>query len=135
MTHPIAVTGIHHVTLTVTDIDRSEAFYARHFGFITRADRGSRKVMHNGVVMLVLTLPADANAPVPQNDRFSENRVGLDHLSFSIADRAALDAAAAYLDEQGVVCGEIHDLGPASGICVMAVRDPDNIQLELTSPR
>lgn len=41
---------------------------------------------------------------------------------------------AAYLDGQGVVRGEIKDLGPGFAIYVMAVRDPDNIQLELTAP-
>jgi hypothetical protein len=46
-----------------------------------------------------------------------------------------LEAAAALLDEHGVTRGEIKDLGPGFGIHVMAVRDPDNIQLELTAPR
>jgi len=31
--------------------------------------------------------------------------------------------------------GEIEDLGDGMGICVMAFRDPDNIKIELTSPR
>lgn len=42
--------------------------------------------------------------------------------------------ATAYLDAQGVSRGEIKDLGSGFGIYVMTVRDPDNIQLELTAP-
>lgn len=131
MAHPVTLAGINHVTLTVTDLATSEAFYSRHLGFQTRADRGWRKIMHNGVVMLVINTPADKNAPVPEHDRFSENRVGLDHLSFSVGSLTELEAAAAYFDAEGVVRGEIHDLGD---IYVMAFRDPDNIQLELTAP-
>ena len=61
-------------------------------------------------------------------DRFDEDRVGLDHLSFAVADRAALDAAAARLDELGVVHGGVKDLGRAA---LLEFRDPDGIALEL----
>ena len=90
--------------------------------------------MTNGHFILAVTLPSDANAAIPADDRFSENRIGLDHVSFSVGSLAELEAAAAYLDEQGVTRGAIRDLGSGFGIYVMAVRDPDNIQLELTAP-
>ncbi len=38
------------------------------------------------------------------------------------------------MDKQGVPHGEIEDLGPDLSIYVLAFRDPDNIQLELTAP-
>ena len=47
-------------------------------------------------------------------DRFDENRVGLDHLNFSIDSREELDRAAR--------------------LYILAFRDPDNIQLELSAP-
>jgi glyoxylase I family protein len=134
MSHPVALTGIHHITLTVSNVAASADFYIRHFGFRSLLDLGARNILSNGAVVLSVTLPSDKAAPVPANDRFSENRVGLDHVSFSVAGLADLEAAAAYLDEQGVSRGEIRDLG-GLGIYVMAVRDPDNIQLELTAPR
>ena len=37
-------------------------------------------------------------------------------------------------DAEGISHGEIKDLGPGLGIYVLAFRDPDNIQLELTAP-
>lgn len=67
-------------------------------------------------------------------DRFDENRVGLDHLSFAVNSRQDLDEAIRILDEHGVSHGEIKDLGPDLGIYILAFRDPDNIQLELTAP-
>ena len=126
--------NVHHITLTVSDLDRSEAFYTGHLGFQPLVDMGTRRLFTNGHFILAVTLPSDAAAPVPADDRFSENRIGLDHVSLSVASRAELEAAAAYLDTQGVGRGEIKDLGGGFGIYVMAVRDPDNIQLELTAP-
>ena len=134
MSGPVALGGIHHITLTVSNIAASSDFYERHFGFRTLLDLGVRRVMSNGSIILGITLPADAAAAIPTGDRFSENRVGLDHVSFSVGSHAEMEAAAAYLDEQGVIRGEIRDLGGALRIYVMAVRDPDNIQLELTAP-
>lgn len=131
---PVALGGIHHITLTVSNIATSSDFYERHFGFRTLLDLGVRRVMSNGSIVLGITLPADAGAPVPAGDRFSENRLGLDHVSFSLGSHAEMEAAAAYFDEQGVTRGEIKDLGSGLRVYVMAVRDPDNIQLELTAP-
>ena len=133
MSPPVAITGIHHITLTVSDVVASADFYIRHFGFRSLLDFGARHIQSNGSVVLSVTLPSDKAAPIPANDRFSENRVGLDHVSFSVAGLSDLEAAAAYFDEQGISHGEIKDLGRL-GVYVMAVRDPDNIQLVLTAP-
>ncbi len=51
-----------------------------------------------------------------------------------MADRAELERAARLLEERGVPHGEVTDLGAAFGLYVLAFRDPDNIQLELTAP-
>ena len=81
---------------------------------------------------------AVAEAPDPgraiQNDHFDENRVGLDHISFSVSSRDDLERAAQEFDRLGISHGEIKDLG-GLGILVMAFRDPDNIQLEMTAPK
>ena len=68
-----------------------------------------------------------------KGDTFDEDRVGLDHLSFKVESRAALDAAIKVLDERGVTHGAVREL-TSFGICVLPFRDPDNIQLEITSP-
>lgn len=66
--------------------------------------------------------------------RFDDNRVGLDHLSFSVDSHSYLEEAIRLFDERGISHGEIKDLGEALQIFVLAFRDPDNIQLELTAP-
>jgi catechol 2,3-dioxygenase-like lactoylglutathione lyase family enzyme len=69
----------------------------------------------------------------PKGDRFDENRVGLDHLSFSVSSREELEQAARWFDDNGVTHGEITEL-PSFGIFILPFRDPDNIQVELTAP-
>lgn len=123
---------VHHVTITVTDVERSVAFYSEILGFQKIADFGPRAIMHNGHVLVALTPPSDPVQAIA-NDRFNENRVGLDHVSFAVESREELERAAEFLDAQGVERGEITDLAPF-GIYIMAFRDPDNVQLELTAP-
>jgi glyoxylase I family protein len=50
-----------------------------------------------------------------------------------VESRTALEDAIAILDRNNVPHGEPRELRNF-GICVMSFRDPDNIQLELTSP-
>ena len=132
--NPLMITYNPHITLTVSDLARSDAFYRRHFGFQPLVDLGTRRLFTNGHFILGVTLPSDPDAPIPDDDRFSENHIGLDHVSFNISTLAELEAAAAYFDAQGITRGEIRDLGSGFAIYVMVVRDPDNIQLELTAP-
>ena len=119
--------AVHHATLTVTDVQRTSQFYTSALGFQVAAEFGPRVLLSNGSVVVAL-------APAPDGgDRFDENRVGLDHLSFSVASRAELDQAVSVLDAHGLTHGEVTEIG-SLGIAILAFRDPDNIQLELTAP-
>jgi glyoxylase I family protein len=66
-------------------------------------------------------------------DRFDPGRVGLDHLSFSVATRQDLEQAVRLFDEHDVTHGAITRLA-SFGIDVLPFDDPDGIQLELTTP-
>lgn len=130
MTSHIQTGAIHHIALTVTDVARSREFYTGLLGFQQIAEYGPRALLHNGSMMLAVG-PALEGAG--SSDRFDENHVGLDHLSFAVQSRDDLEQAARLLDEKGIPRGEIKDLGPFQ-IYVLAFRDPDNIQVELTAP-
>lgn len=135
MENTIPTTGIHHLTLTVTDLNRSEEFYSTYLGFQKLVELSERRrLFSNGSLVLALTLPLAPENALP-GDQFNENRVGLDHISFQVATRTILENAARLFDECRVQHGEIRDLGEGMGICVMAFRDPDNIQMEFTAPR
>jgi catechol 2,3-dioxygenase-like lactoylglutathione lyase family enzyme len=138
----IEIGGIHHLRLTVTDVQRSRDFYTGLLGFEVAVESPPADdptaaavypVLWGGVVMVRGNLLMGLRPVAPPGDRFDEDRVGLDHLSFSVASRADLDAAVRLLDERGVPHGEIRTL-EGFGIHVLPFRDPDNIQVELTAP-
>lgn len=138
----IALGGIHHLRLTVTDVERSREFYTSLLGFDVAVESPPADdpaaaalypVLFGGVVMVRGGLLMGLRPVAPAGDRFDEDRVGLDHLSFTVASRDDLEAAARLFDERGVPHGEIRTL-EGFGIHVLPFRDPDNIQIELTAP-
>ncbi len=133
----IAVDGFAHVRLTVTDFARSRAFYDAvlalpvAFEVPPDADEQTREqlgFLYGGVIYRLGSGLLGLRPVAPAGDRFDEDRVGFDHLSFAVADRAALDAAASRLDELGIAHGGVKDLGRAA---LLEFRDPDGIALEL----
>ncbi len=134
MSDQIATQGVHHFRLTVSNVDRAVRFYTEILGFNKLMDLNPGAFLSNGAVGLGIG-PHPFPDKAMKNDRFDENRIGLDHMSFTVSSRAALDDAVRVLDRHGVTHSEIRDLGEAFGICVLIFRDPDNIQLELSGPR
>jgi glyoxylase I family protein len=124
------VSGFHHVTLNVTDLPRAREFYEGVLGFEVVQDFPGRKLslrVGESRARLALCPPPGA----PDRDRFSEYRIGLDHVAFG-ASRADLDRLAAALSAAGVTSDLHYDpVGPA----VLSFRDPDNIQLEFFESR
>lgn len=133
MASTVAAGAVHHIRLTVTDVDRSRDFYTQVLGFEVLVDLQPGYFLSNGAVGLGLG-PSPDPSRRSAGDRFDENRVGLDHLSFAVSSRSDLETAAGVLDEQNVPHGEITDLGAGFGLYILAFRDPDNIQLELSAP-
>jgi glyoxylase I family protein len=138
----IEIGAIHHLRLTVTDVARSREFYTSLLGFDVAVEspppddpsaEAVYKVLFGGVVLARGGLLMGLRPVAPEGDRFDEDRVGLDHLSFSVASRDDLERAVGLFDERGVPHGEITTLG-GFGIHILPFRDPDNIQIELTAP-
>jgi glyoxylase I family protein len=86
-----------------------------------------------GVVMISGNVMMGLRPVAAAGDRFDPDRVGLDHLSFSVATREDLEEAVPLFDEHGVRHGAITRL-ESFGIDVLPFDDPDGIQLELTTP-
>jgi glyoxylase I family protein len=81
------------------------------------------RILFGGVVMVRGDLLMGLRPMAPEGDRFDPDRVGLDHLSFSVARRADLEQAVRLFDEQGVPHGSITRL-PSFGIDVLPFEDP-----------
>ena len=133
---------IHHLRLTVTDVQRSREFYTGLLGFqvvVESPPPGDPaadevfKLLFGGVVMARGNLIMGLRPMAPAADRFHPDRAGLDHLSFGVPARGDLEQAVRLFDERGVTHGEITRL-PSFGIDVLSFEDPDGIQLELTAP-
>jgi glyoxylase I family protein len=133
----IPVSGFAHVRLTVTDVTRSRAFYDALFGWDVAfelpsdADAKTREALSFLFGGVIYSFPGGLFGlrPVaPGTDTFSEDRVGLDHLSLSVPSREHLDAAATTLDQLGVIHEAVKDLGD---FAILEFRDPDGIALEL----
>lgn len=136
---PVSTSGYAHIRLTVTDIGRSRAFYEDIFGWPVAyevpagADASTRErlaFLFGGVIYRAGDSLFGLR-PVA-SDTFDENRVGLDHLSLSVAGLEDLEAAAALLDKRGVTHSGVKDIGSAH---ILEFRDPDNIALELFSAK
>ena len=133
---------IHHLRLTVTDVQRSREFYTGLLGFQVAvqspppddpAAEAVFGILFGGIVMIRGNLVIGLRPMAPAGDRFDPDRVGLDHLSFGVPSREDLEQAARLFDEHGVTHGAITRLG-SFGIDVLPFEDPDGIQLELTAP-
>src|ERR1700730_18283254 len=130
MVTQVAPGPIHHLRLTVTDIHRSREFYTSLLGFDVAVESppdddpnaaAARTILFGGCVMIRGNLLLGLRPVAPGGDRFDEDRVGLDHLSFNVGSRADLDAAVKLFDEQGVPHGEIRPL-ESFGISVLPFR-------------
>ncbi len=123
---------VHHISLTVTDLDASCTWYQDLLGLSTMMDEE-----HDGGHAVVL---ADFDAGLflglhrhdgSNGDRFDETRTGLDHVAISVPSRDVLADWVRRLDAAGIEHSEISDQPWGS---LIAFRDPDNIQLEFCSP-
>lgn len=133
--------GFSHVRLTVTDIQRSKAFYDQVFGWPIAID-ASADADQPGVKSAPERFFGGVLYQTPQGTMFGlrpvgaggfdPDRTGLDHVSFAVASRAELDSAEAALAAAGIPHGTATDL--AGGIAILSFQDPDNINLELTAP-
>lgn len=129
-----AITGIAHVELSVRDLDRSVEWYCRLLGardvFRAWSDQYGIDAcaIYEPNSKLVLAFTSHREC---LDDRFSPRRVGLDHVSFGVADRAALEEWVVRLDELGIAHSPIQD--DATPVSV-TFQDPDGIALEFSYP-
>lgn len=145
MAVPLSLGPVHHLRLTVTDVERSRAFYTELLGFQVAVEAPppaedpyhdlGREVLQGGIVMAHgdLLLGLRPVGPEHAGDRFDPFRCGLDHLSFGVASKAELEAAMRAFENRGVDHGGITDM-PPWGIAVLPFKDPDGLALELTAP-
>ncbi len=127
---PPSLAGLHHVTLTVSDVQRSADWYMRTLGFQRLGEipheRFARLALRHPEVEPLLVLVSHHGAPA---GRFDETVVGLDHLAFRAASAEDVDAWRGWLVARSVSCSEVKD-GALPGSRLITFRDLDGVQLE-----
>jgi len=123
---------IAHVTLTVSDLERSVQWYERLFDVKLFVDESPGPFRRAVLLVGGQTLVGLHQFPDPSDtDPFDERRIGLDHLAFACSSRSDLEAWVVRLEELGVVNGGIVDADYGSAL---SFRDPDHIALEFFVP-
>jgi catechol-2,3-dioxygenase len=125
--------GLNHVAVTVRDLGVSGPWYRALLGADPVLDEHTDAAFRHMVWLLddgtVFGIHQhDRRAP---DEKFSEFRVGLDHVGFGCANRAELETWATRLGELGIEHGGIVDAQYGSGL---SFRDPDGIALEFFAP-
>lgn len=124
--------SVHHITLSVTDLERSTQWYCRVLEGAVVAEREGVGFRRNLVRLpsgLVIGLTQHAGTSLA--DRFDHTRVGLDHLSLAVPTAEHVRSWAADLDSRGIP----HDpLVEAPSGTLVVCHDPDGIPVEVYSP-
>ncbi len=127
-----AITGGHHIALTVRNADESAAWYCELLGL--------RVVLEGDDATVRFRVLADPESGwvlgvrqyhSHEEGTFDELRTGLDHFAFGVSSLAELEAWEETLREKGVIHSPIAETPIGT---VIVFRDPDNIQLEFWLP-
>lgn len=132
-THDVPAPTVHHVSLSVTDPERSAEWYQALLGeasIVTRQGPGWRRLRLQWPNGLVIGLTCHESTD--RGATFDHTRVGLDHLGLACPDEAAVRAWAMRLDALGFTHGPVEDV--PYGWAVTA-GDPDGIPVEFFASR
>ena len=132
-----AITGIHHFSPTVCNVEVSAEWYQKVFGLervpvtfphYEREETGYAVLLVDPNSGLAIGLHENKGN---QGEQFDECRTGLDHIAFNVNDRAEMEQWAEHLSAIGVDHSGIRDVKEPMPFSTLVFRDPDNIQLEL----
>jgi glyoxylase I family protein len=133
---------LHHLAITVTDLDASVRWYESVFDVHPILD-----IPHHGGVGRILA-GSDRQLMIAlhrhddnEGGLFVETATGLDHGGFAVPSRRDLELWQEHLEANGVVRSDAADkpltqsaIADEPYASVLVFRDPDNIQLELFAP-
>lgn len=128
-----SISGIHHLSLSVTDLERSVRWYGDVLGFAVAARlqrSGFNRVrLHQSDCDLTITLTCHLDG---SSDGFDERRTGLDHLAFRVASLAELEGFEQRFAQHAIPNSGIRPTPSGAG-AMITCRDPDHVQLELVA--
>ncbi len=126
MTVKIQTSGVHHVSLRVSDLARAKQFYTETLGFPFLMEAPNLVLFLAGGTAFGLRGPTEE---MPARDTFSPHRVGIDHIALACADDTELERVAAALTQAGIE-NTGAKLDETLGKRYVAFKDPDRIAWE-----
>ena len=122
------ITGVSHVALSVTDLERSKAWYMDVLGVqpLMEGEENDQKfcvTIHPTGLVVGLREHAGSSG-----DEFTPTRTGMDHVAFGASGRDELEKWQAFFEEKGITYTPIIDTDYGH---VLNFKDPDNIALEM----
>jgi glyoxylase I family protein len=123
----IKTSGVHHISLRSTNLERSKRFYTETLGFKLALEGPNLFLFFAGATALGVQGP---DGSTKDHDVFSPFRVGLDHIALACDDESELARVAAALTEAGVENTGVK-LDETFGKRYVAFKDPDRIAWEL----
>jgi glyoxylase I family protein len=127
-------TGVHHVDLVVSSIERSLPFYTQllgPLGFHTV----SEVVGERGETIWYIAGPGTAvglREALSESEPYDRYRLGLHHLAFEADSRAQVDERAAWVRSQRVeIESEPQEYTYIPGYYAVFFYDPDGLKLEI----
>jgi len=125
------ITGIHHITLLVSDLNRSASFYRNVLGMrlvkqtVNDDDQSARHFIFGDEDGMLITC-----LEYPDLDEGKVGRGSTHHFALSVDSEAELAAWKQYLGEKGIPTTELMDRGDFRSIYL---RDPDGHIIEIAA--
>jgi glyoxylase I family protein len=121
----ITTSGVHHITLIVKDVKKSQEFYTKVCGMKVIAAEKDYCGLADGIFSLWLALSREES-----KKKFDEEEIGLNHWAFKVNTKKELEAIEQELKKMKIVMedGGITDDG--YGGRAIFTRDPDNMKVE-----
>ncbi len=124
------VIGYHHLSLSVSDLDKSTEWYQQVLGLDVAAQiegegfRRTRLRAPGSGVTLTLTRHEQQSGVT-----FDERRPGMDHVALQVSSADEVKALKDRFAELGVNHSQVK--ASSGGTAMITLRDPDNIQVEV----
>ena len=124
------VIGYHHLSLSVSDLDKSTEWYQQVLGLDVAAQiegegfRRTRLRAPGSGVTLTLTRHEQQSG-----ETFDERRPGMDHVALQVSSADEVKALKDRFAELGVNHSQVK--ASSGGTAMITLRDPDNIQVEV----